>query len=82
MSIITKRDYEEWRENQEVVYTLVATVNDEVIAKATASDVDSVIAQANKVEMQTEQFLVGEWQDAEIDWDSVADDMAERAGWL
>lgn len=77
----TKRDYEDWVDGQDVVYTLVATVNGDHIAKATGFTVDEVIAKANGLDMQVAQFLMGEYQDDQTDWDAIADDMAESAGY-
>jgi hypothetical protein len=77
----TKRDYEDWIEGQDIVYTLTATVNGELIAKAEETTVDGVIAKANGVDMQVAQYLMGEYQDLDVDYDAIADDMAEAAGY-
>ena len=59
--MLTKRDFEEWLEAQDVEYTLLATVDGEVIAKSTSHDIYDVVSESEAIQNEVDTFLAGEY---------------------
>lgn len=63
-----RKAFDEWALDQDVEYTLVATVNGEVVARSTSVDVNDVVSESENIEEKVAQYLNDEYND-EPDYD-------------
>jgi hypothetical protein len=66
------KGFDDWACDQEVEYTLVAKVNDQVAFKASSADIDTIVGQANKAEYAVAELLNDQYQDILPDYDEEA----------
>ena len=62
--MLTKRDFEEWCEAQDVRFELVAYVDDELVGKVSSSiDAADAASSADKLQHEVDTYLLAEWSE-------------------
>jgi len=71
---MNKKAFDEWLIEQDVQYTLVATVNDHVVVESSSSiDINDVISESDSIEKHVAQYLQDEYN-SEPDYDEMGKD--------
>lgn len=65
----------DFRDGLDIRYTLIATIDDEVISQTSDYDINSIVSQCNRIEQQIEAEVEKQWEMySEPDYDSQAKD--------
>jgi hypothetical protein len=65
----------DYRDGLDIRYTLIATIDDEVISQTSDYDINCVVSQCNRIEQEIEAEVEKQWEMySEPDYDSEAKD--------
>ena len=65
----------DYRDDLDIRYTLIATIDDEVISQTSDYDINCVVSQCNRIEQEIEAEVEKQWEMySEPDYDSQARD--------
>ena len=65
----------DYRDGLDIRYTLIATIDDEVISQTSHYDINCVVSQCNRIEQDVEAEVEKQWEMySEPDYDSQAKD--------
>jgi hypothetical protein len=65
----------DYRDGLDIRYTLIATIDDEVISQTSDYDINCVVSQCNRIEQDIESEVEKQWEMySEPDYDSQAKD--------